>query len=59
VLQFNRIDFRLPWFRHHFPAATILHLARHPRDQWCSCLLDPARFPPNGSIMYPENWTGD
>ena len=50
VLQFNRIDFRLPWFRHHFPAATILHLARHPRDQWCSCLLDPARFPPNGRI---------
>jgi hypothetical protein len=40
VLQFNRIDFRLPWFRAHFPGATIVHLYRHPRDQWCSTLMD-------------------
>ena len=50
VLQFNRIDFRLPWFRHNFPAATIIHLARHPRDQWCSFLLDPTCFPKNGKM---------
>jgi hypothetical protein len=38
VLQFNRIDFRLPWFRRHYPKATFLHIVRHPRDQWCSTL---------------------
>src|SRR5262249_20225535 len=38
VLQFNRIDFRLPWFRQYFPRAKIVHLYRHPRDQWCSSL---------------------
>src|SRR5262249_12587557 len=40
ILQFNRIDFRLPWMRRHYPAAKIVHLYRHPRDQWCSSLLD-------------------
>jgi hypothetical protein len=45
VLQFNRIDFRLPWFRRHFPRARIVHLYRHPRDQWCSTLLRPSAFP--------------
>jgi hypothetical protein len=44
ALQFNRIDFRLAWFRRHFPAAKIIHLHRHPRDQWCSTLVDPAAF---------------
>jgi hypothetical protein len=44
MLQFNRIDLRLPWFRHHFPDAKIIHLYRHPRDQWCSFLLDPRCF---------------
>jgi hypothetical protein len=48
VLQFNRIDFRLPWYRRHFPAARIVHLYRHPRDQWCSALMDSRRFPPSG-----------
>jgi hypothetical protein len=42
VLQFNRVDFRLPWLRQTFPNATILHLYRHPRDQWCSSLMDSA-----------------
>jgi hypothetical protein len=42
VLQFNRIDFRLPWIKHHFPNAKILHLHRNPRDQWCSFLTDSA-----------------
>ncbi|MEP0496173.1 MAG: sulfotransferase, partial [Paraglaciecola sp.] len=32
ILQFNRIDFRLPWLKKHFPNAKIIHLHRHPRD---------------------------
>jgi hypothetical protein len=44
VLQFNRIDLRLPWIRHEFPNAEVLHLYRHPRDQWCSSLLDPKKL---------------
>jgi hypothetical protein len=40
VLQFNRIDFRLPWLRKNFPNALLVHLYRHPRDQWCSALMD-------------------
>jgi hypothetical protein len=40
ILQFNRIDFRLPWLRHHFPNAKFLHLFRNPRDQWLSFLPD-------------------
>lgn len=40
VLQFNRIDFRLPWLKAHFPNAKLIHLYRHPRDQWCSFLTD-------------------
>lgn len=50
VLQFNRIDLRLPWFRQNFPNALILHLYRHPRDQWCSALVDPHCFSKNGTI---------
>jgi hypothetical protein len=45
VLQFNRVDFRLPWLRHWFPNAIVVHLYRHPRDQWCSSLVDIAKFP--------------
>ncbi|MFT2090401.1 sulfotransferase [Paraglaciecola sp. 2405UD69-4] len=40
VLQFNRIDLRLPWIRQHFPNAKIIHLYRHPREQWCSFLTN-------------------
>jgi hypothetical protein len=40
VLQFNRIDFRLGWIRHNFPNAKIMHIHRHPRDQWFSFLTD-------------------
>jgi hypothetical protein len=36
VLQFNPIDFRLPWVRRNFANARLIHLYRHPRDQWCS-----------------------
>jgi hypothetical protein len=38
VLQFNRVDFRLPWLKAQFPHAAIVHIFRHPRDQWCSTL---------------------
>ena len=37
VLQF-KIDFRLDWFKTHFPMATIVHLYRQPRNQWLSFL---------------------
>lgn len=40
VLQFNRIDFRLGWLKKNYPHARIVHLYRHPRDQWCSFLTD-------------------
>ena len=38
VLQFNEVDFRLAWLRVQFPRAKILHIFRHPRDQWCSTI---------------------
>lgn len=50
VLQFNRVDFRLPWLRQQYPEATILHLYRHPRDQWCSSLVDVSRVPRDVSV---------
>ncbi len=42
VLQFNRADFRLQWLRHNFPACKIIHIYRHPREQWLSFLTDKA-----------------
>ena len=45
VLQFNRLDFRLPWLKARFPNAKVLHIYRHPRDQWCSSLQVIGRFP--------------
>jgi hypothetical protein len=50
VLQFNRVDFRLPWLRYNFPNARLIHLYRHPRDQWCSTLLDPASFSKTATV---------
>jgi hypothetical protein len=38
ALACNRIDFRLPWLKVTFPDVPILHLYRHPRDQWMSIL---------------------
>ncbi len=38
VLQFNRVDFRLPWLRANFPRAKIIHLYRTPRETWMSIL---------------------
>jgi hypothetical protein len=51
VLQCNRIDFRLPWIRKNFPNAKIIHLYRHPRDQWISTLMgDASRLPREASV---------
>jgi hypothetical protein len=50
VLQFNRVDFRLPWLRAQFPKAKIVHLYRHPRDQWLSTLHGGPHFPLNGAV---------
>jgi hypothetical protein len=67
VLQFNRLDFRLPWVRQQFPNATIVHLYRHPRDQWCSVLQNFDRIPPHGRLQdypqadgfYTRSWASD
>ena len=45
VLQFNRVDFRLPWLRARFPTARLIHLYRNPRDQWSSGLARPEATP--------------
>ncbi len=50
VLQFNRVDFRLPWLRAHFPQARILHLYRHPREQWMSIIGKGAAVRPDDRI---------
>lgn len=50
VLQFNRVDFRLPWLRAHFPQAKILHLYRHPREQWMSIVDKGEHLAPNDRI---------
>ena len=36
VLQFNRIDFRLSWFKFNFPNALIINLRRKSRDVYAS-----------------------
>jgi hypothetical protein len=67
VLQFNRVDFRLPWLRKQFPEARIVHLYRHPRDQWCSTLMVPGSVPRQLTIdefvpydyFYLLNWARD
>lgn len=50
VLQFNRVDFRLPWLRAHFPQALILHLYRDPREQWMSILAKGVDIRPDHRI---------
>jgi hypothetical protein len=67
VLQFNRVDFRLPWIRRRLPGASVVHIHRNPRDQWCSTLLDVTRFPRDASLrdfaphdgFYLLNWARD
>jgi hypothetical protein len=36
VLQFNRVDLRLPWLRSTYPHARIVHIFRDPRNAWVS-----------------------
>ncbi len=50
VLQFNRMDFRLAWLKAYFPNTKIIHLYRHPREQWLSILKCEA-------IDVPLNWS--
>ena len=67
VLQFNRVDFRLPWLRQQFPSARLVHLYRHPRDQWCSSLVKPNQVPVNITVsefvaidrFYLLSWAND
>ena len=68
ALQFNRIDFRLPWFKRHYPNATYIHIFRHPREQWCSTLMgDVSRFTKDATLadfprfdrFYLRMWADD
>lgn len=67
VLQFNRVDFRLRWLKHHFPAARILHLYRHPREQWVSTLHGELELPHSATLaefaavdrFYLTSWIRD
>ena len=64
VLQFNRVDFRLPWLRARFPGASVVHLYRHPRDEWCSTLRDDLaevarRRDDPGPLGYGQFYLGD
>lgn len=56
VLQFNRVDFRLAWLRHNYPNAKIVHIFRHPRDQWCSTLRDISCFSKDARISNFEQY---
>ena len=56
VLQFNRVDFRLPWLRARFPEAVIVHLFRDPRNQWRSMTRD---MPPTRLTDPGENTNYD
>lgn len=67
VLQFNRLDLRLPWARRTWPNAKFIHLYRHPRDQWLSVLVKPDAFPKDGRMedfttvdrFYTRTWATD
>lgn len=67
VLQFNRVDFRLPWLKQHFPSAKIVHLSRHPRESWYSSLMSKERCPRDLTIaqfarfdeLYLQHWIND
>ncbi|MCG8616075.1 MAG: sulfotransferase [Desulfobacterales bacterium] len=67
VLQFNRMDFRLAWLAAQFPEARIVHLYRHPRQQWMSILKDGGgpstdyryRHDDPLDLFYLINWAKD
>ena len=52
VLQFNRVDFRLPWLKANFPGVPIVHLYRHPREQWMS-MIETGGTPPGPEAKPP------
>jgi len=56
VLQFNRIDFRLPWVKANFPNAKILHIFRNPRDQWCSFIGKREDFPLTDKSVFRDRF---
>ena len=45
VLQFNRVDFRLPWLKANFRGIPLIHMYRHPRDLWLSVSSKSAPVP--------------
>jgi len=54
ILQCNRLDFRLPWLRQHFPDAGILLMYRNPREQWLSTQRSSAGAPPEHRLVSDE-----
>lgn len=50
VLQFNRLDFRLSWVRQHYPNAKVIHIYRHPREQWLSYIKGAEGCGPTDSL---------
>jgi hypothetical protein len=57
VLQFNRVDFRLPWLRFNFPEARIVHIWRDARETFASSVrhLPPERIDdPAEDDMYDQ-----
>ena len=67
VLQFNRLDFRLEWFRHRFPEVSLIHLLRNPRDQWLSTFQKHSPCPQHVTLedkgfqdeFYLRSWATD
>ena len=67
ALQFNRVDFRLEWLRQNFPNGRIVHLYRHPREQWVSSLHGDLSFPVSATLadfakadkFYLRRWVRD
>ena len=57
LMQFNRIDFRLAWIRKHYPNAKIIHIYRHPRDQYISTLLVKGSQPKDYIQSTVKNFT--
>lgn len=57
TLQFNRVDYRLPWLRAVYPEALIVHLRRCPRSQWISTFQKTK--PPELHAKYSARKFGD